>query len=216
MALAPIAPPAPPRLSTTNGCASSRDMPSAAMRPMMSVEPPGGKGMIKVTGLDGYPWASACEQHSARSANSLVMVFAIDSLSGKAEILRHVPDVGRVAGRGENARPLQPAGTRRMARGAHRCADAGAGAGARGDEPAGRAGAAAPAGGAGAARSALPHDAAPVLRRIAAVVPPSVARLAAFPAAEPRAAQYRHHPGATGADLERDRPPLAAGRMRPA
>src|SRR5882724_6772323 len=112
------------------------------------------------------------------------MVFAIDSLSGKAEILRHVPDVGRVAGRGENAGAPQPPRARRVARRAHRCADAGAGAGTRGDEPAGCAGAAAAAGGAGAARSALPHDAAPVLRRIAAVVPPSVARLAAFSAAE--------------------------------
>jgi hypothetical protein len=53
-------------------------MPSAAMRPTMSVEPPGGKGMISVIGLAGYVWPNADEQHRARSASSLVLVLAID------------------------------------------------------------------------------------------------------------------------------------------
>src|SRR5437763_1708899 len=35
-----MAPPAPPRLWTTNGCPSSRCNPSAAMRPTRSGEPP--------------------------------------------------------------------------------------------------------------------------------------------------------------------------------
>src|SRR5690242_1842278 len=107
IALAPIAPPAPPRLSTTSGRPSSRAMPSAAMRPMMSVEPPGGNGMIKRSGFAGYDWAAASEkQQSARSANSLVMVSAIDR---RAQMVRdfaravkarsdHVSDLGRVAG----------------------------------------------------------------------------------------------------------------------
>src|SRR5258706_58005 len=51
MALAPIAPAAPPRLSITIGWPSTFAMPSAAMRPMMSVEPPGGNGMTSALGL---------------------------------------------------------------------------------------------------------------------------------------------------------------------
>src|SRR3982751_6310308 len=57
MALAPIAPPAPPRLSTTKAWPSSFCRPSAAMRPMMSVEPPGGNGIISVTGFAGHDCA---------------------------------------------------------------------------------------------------------------------------------------------------------------
>jgi hypothetical protein len=38
-------------LSTTNGWPSSFDSASAAMRPTMSVEPPGGNGMIRVMGF---------------------------------------------------------------------------------------------------------------------------------------------------------------------
>src|SRR2546425_2091188 len=96
-----------------------------------------------------------------------------------------------------------------MARRAPRCADAGARADPRGDEPCGRRGAAAAAGSPGAARPALPHGAAPVLGRLALLLSPSVARLAALPAAEPRAAQYRHHPRAAGSNLEGDRAPVA-------
>src|SRR5436305_1877202 len=80
MALAPIAPPAPPRLSTTKGWPSSFCRPSAAMRPMMSVEPPGGNGMISVTGFAGHDCASAdaTKQQSEKSASSLVTVSGID------------------------------------------------------------------------------------------------------------------------------------------
>src|SRR3954468_4164047 len=142
MALPPIAPPAPPRLSTTKGWPSSRAMPSAAMRPTMSVEPPGGKGMISVTGFAGY-CARADEQHSARSANSRVMVSAIDPRSGKVLKLRlgdcrHVSDLGRVAGRRQEPRALPPAGARGVARGAYRRPDERPRADPRGDEPAGR------------------------------------------------------------------------------
>src|SRR5438477_3420594 len=202
-----MAPPAPPRLSTTKAWPSSRCMPSAAMRPMMSVEPPGGKGMMTVIGFAGY-CAKADEQQSARSASSLVMFSAIDPRRRTEQILRHVPPIGRVGGRSEDARALQPAGSRRMARGASRCADERAGADPRGDAAAGRRGAAATAGGAGAARPALPHRAAPVLGRLDLLVPPSVARLAAVPAAEPAAAQHRHDPRRAGADLERDPAPV--------
>src|SRR5438045_7510111 len=95
-----------------------------------------------------------------------------------------------------------------MARRPYRCAAAGARADPRGDEPAGGGRAAAAAGGAGAAQPALPHRAAPVLGRVALLFPSSVARLAAIPAAELRAAQRRHLPRGAGADLERDPAPL--------
>src|ERR1051326_5751228 len=91
-----------------------------------------------------------------------------------------------------------------MARGAHRCADARARRDPRGDEARDRRAAAAARRGRAAARSALCERAASVLGWHAPVLPPSVARLAAFPAAE-RAATYPRAvlPG-PGSRLERD------------
>ncbi|CFN82105.1 Uncharacterised protein [Bordetella pertussis] len=48
-ASAPIAPPPPPRFSTTTGCPSSRPSPSATMRATMSVVPPAANGTIRRT-----------------------------------------------------------------------------------------------------------------------------------------------------------------------
>src|SRR3954462_9306332 len=47
-------PPAPPTFSTTTDCPSVVRMRSAMMRATTSVEPPGGKGEMIVTGRDGY------------------------------------------------------------------------------------------------------------------------------------------------------------------
>ena len=54
-----MVPPAPPTFSTTIGWPSDARMPSATMRAMMSVIPPGGNGTIMVTGRDGKACAAA-------------------------------------------------------------------------------------------------------------------------------------------------------------
>src|SRR5439155_6530486 len=113
-----------------------------------------------------------------------------------------VPHVGRVARRGHIPRPLPASRPGGMEGGAPRCADAAARADPRGDESRGRRPAAAAAASPGAAPPALPHGTAPVLRRLALLLPPSVARLAAVPAAEPRAAEHRRLPRGAGSDLE--------------
>src|SRR3954463_8240889 len=62
----PMLPPAPARLSATNWTPYALVSVSAAKRPMMSVGPPGGKGMITRTGLVGH--CCACAAHVQRIA----------------------------------------------------------------------------------------------------------------------------------------------------
>ena len=56
-ASAPIAPPAPPRFSTTTGWPMLSLMRWATMRATTSVVPPAGKGTMIFSGLDGNDWA---------------------------------------------------------------------------------------------------------------------------------------------------------------
>src|SRR5437762_14174428 len=55
----PMLPPAPPRLSITNGFPSSSCRPFAIGRAAVSDGPPGGHGTIIVTGFDGLACAQA-------------------------------------------------------------------------------------------------------------------------------------------------------------
>src|SRR5688500_3942137 len=72
----PMLPPAPARLSGTNCTPYALVSVSAAKRPMMSVGPPGGNGMITRTGLVGYCCALAVAQ-SADSAAAAIVASAL-------------------------------------------------------------------------------------------------------------------------------------------
>src|SRR5689334_1768818 len=61
----PMLPPAPARLSAMNCVPYALVSVSATRRPMMSVGPPGGNGMMTRTGLVGYCWALATLKPSA-------------------------------------------------------------------------------------------------------------------------------------------------------
>jgi hypothetical protein len=69
ISMMPIAPPAPPLLSTTTGWPSSRPRPSLMARAITSVEPPAANGTISLTGRLGKAWArTPCDQAAAPDA----------------------------------------------------------------------------------------------------------------------------------------------------
>src|SRR4051812_34026190 len=55
----PISPPAPPTFSTTTGTCNCVDSCTAIMRPTTSLLPPGGNGITRRIGFEGYAWAAA-------------------------------------------------------------------------------------------------------------------------------------------------------------
>src|SRR5205807_5580890 len=65
----PSTPPTPPMFSMITGWPSGACMPCARPRAKMSAGPPGGKGTIMRTGLEGYDWAAAMPGTSAAMAS---------------------------------------------------------------------------------------------------------------------------------------------------
>jgi len=65
-----MAPPPPPRFSTTTGWPRFLLNSSDTMRAMMSVVPPAGNGTISRIGLLGNAWAEAASGSTAQAASS--------------------------------------------------------------------------------------------------------------------------------------------------
>src|SRR5215831_14056238 len=66
----PMLPPAPARFSTTTGCPRSSPSGAATARDSVSTTAPGGNGLMRRTGLDGYDCAKAPAAKQARSART--------------------------------------------------------------------------------------------------------------------------------------------------
>src|SRR5262245_26811912 len=93
-----MVPLAPPTFSITTGCPSEGRIASAMIRAVVSVEPPGGNGEIRVIGRDGNDWAPAkpAAMDSAIAAKSL-MLPPLALMVHNAPLMKH--DQGTAYGR---------------------------------------------------------------------------------------------------------------------
>ena len=71
MAVWPVTPLPPVRLTTLTGCPNSFSRPAARMRETRSAPPPAAQGTIKVMGRSGYFWAAAGPPSAMAKATAL-------------------------------------------------------------------------------------------------------------------------------------------------
>src|SRR3954466_11793667 len=101
-------PPAPARLSATTCTPHDSVSRCAARRPRMSVGPPGGNGMMKRTGLDGYDCASAQGVPATQSRATAILLtefIAVPPLRLRPSLRRN-PDFMPLRGQGRRGAPL--------------------------------------------------------------------------------------------------------------